>query len=228
VHDTGPGVPAAALGRLFQRFTQVDESTTRRFGGTGLGLSICRELARLMGGQVGADSHEGTGSCFWAEIPLAPTSAAPAAPAAQAPDLDGLKVLLVEDNPVNMTIAAALLERWGVKVFQAEDGQQAIDLMVGLKEAGTHLDAVLMDVQMPGMSGYEACRRLKSAHGPALPVIALTAAALVTERAAAIEAGMQDFLTKPIDPDRLAVALARWTGRAGTGPAAPSPAGGGA
>ena len=216
MHDQGPGIALETQQRLFRPFTQADESTTRRFGGTGLGLSICRELATLMGGTVGVQSTPGAGSLFWAELALPPSLAAATAPppaAASSLGLQGCRVLMVEDNPVNMLIAVALLERWGVVVEQAGDGRQALDAVQRAASAGRPFDAVLMDVQMPVMSGYEATRALRRA-GARLPVIALTAAALVSEREAAMEAGMDDFLTKPIDAERLRETLSRWVTRA--------------
>ncbi|HEY6133742.1 MAG TPA: ATP-binding protein, partial [Rubrivivax sp.] len=211
VHDTGPGIDHATQGRLFKPFTQADESTTRRFGGTGLGLSICRELAELMGGSVGVDSVPGSGSCFWAVLPLPPAEAPAQVDTATLPEVRGSRVLMVEDNPVNMLIAVAMLEQWGVTVEQAHDGQQAVAAVARATADGRPFDAVLMDVQMPHMSGYEATRVLRRQHGAdALPIIALTAAALVTERDEALAAGMNDFLTKPIDPDRLRATLSRW------------------
>jgi PAS domain S-box-containing protein len=217
VRDTGEGVAPDVQGRLFQPFTQADESTTRRHGGTGLGLSICRELATLMGGAVGLESRPGQGSCFWAELPLPPVPAAqPPQPGhqpapAQLGNLQGRRVLIVEDNPVNMMIAVAMMEGWGLDVAQATDGQQAVQAVQQAFDAGQPFDAVLMDVQMPQMSGHEATRALRRTQaGAHLPIIALTAAALVTERTAALEAGMNDFLTKPVDVQRLRAALARW------------------
>ncbi len=212
VHDTGPGIDADTQARLFRPFTQADESTTRRFGGTGLGLSICRELATLMGGEVGVESRTGEGSCFWAELPL-PATLALAQPAAAPADgsLRGAWVLMVEDNPVNMLIAVALLEQWGVRVEQASDGQQAVAAVQRCAAQGLMFDAVLMDVQMPLMSGHQATRVLRQSYSAdKLPIIALTAAALVTEREQALTAGMNDFLTKPIDAQRLHQALTRW------------------
>ncbi len=212
VQDTGPGIAATAHARLFQPFTQADDSTTRRYGGTGLGLSICRELATLMGGTVGVESRPGEGSTFWAELPL-PASDAPAPVLPRPGDhgLQGARVLLVEDNPVNMMIAAAMLERWGIVVSQAQDGREAVALVPRAAAAGLPFDAVLMDVQMPVMSGHEATRALRAMPaGEQLPIIALTAAALVTEREEALRAGMNDFLTKPIDADKLHAALVRW------------------
>ncbi len=212
VEDSGSGIEPQVLARLFKPFTQADESTTRRFGGTGLGLSICHELASLMGGEVGVHSQPGVGSLFWAELPLPAAPQTQPAPLAEAAaPIAGARVLLVEDNPVNMMIAAAMLERWGVHVEQAADGRQALDAVQRAADHGRRFDAVLMDVQMPVMSGHEATRELRaSPAGRHLPIIALTAAALVSERDQAMQAGMNDFLTKPIDADRLRAALARW------------------
>ena len=223
VHDTGPGIDPATQARLFEPFTQADESTTRHYGGTGLGLSICRELAQLMGGSVGLNSQPGQGSCFYAELPLKPLPplAQPAAPQAeQTARLRGARLLLVEDNAVNMIIAVAVLEQWGVQVTEASAGPQALAAVAELAAAGQRFDAVLMDLQMPGMSGYETTLALRATPGGAgLPVIALTAAALVSERERAAAIGMTDFLTKPIDPLRLqAVLLRALGGRADTTP----------
>jgi PAS domain S-box-containing protein len=213
VSDTGPGVDAQTQGRLFLPFSQADDSTTRRYGGTGLGLSICRELARMMGGEVGVVSMVGTGSTFWAELPLPP---------ADEPDsehgvldapwerLQGARVLMVEDNPVNMLVAVAMLEQWGVRVTQAIDGRLAIQAVDEAVRRGEPFDCVLMDVQMPHMSGHEAARELrKRFDATRLPIIALTAAALVSEREQAMASGMNEFLTKPIDATRLKDTLAR-------------------
>lgn len=221
VRDTGPGIAPEQQARLFQPFTQADESTTRRFGGTGLGLSICRELATLMGGEVGVHSALGKGSTFWAELPL-PAAPAPAAhqprePRAQGASgdaLQGLRVLIAEDHPVNMLIAVAQLEQWGMEVSQASDGRQAIEAVLAAASVGKPFDIVLMDVQMPVMGGHDATRELrKHFSADALPIIALTAAALVSERDDAFAAGMNDFLTKPIDTPKLHQTLLKLTGR---------------
>jgi len=207
VIDTGAGMDGPALARLFKPFSQVDNSLTRKVGGTGLGLSICSELARLMDGTVGVSSEPGKGSVFWVDLPLPPVTAQQLENHESTSGLDalqGTRVLMVEDNPVNMMIAVALLERWGAIVDQANDGPGALQAVDHAYQSGDPFDIVLMDVQMPGMSGHEVTRRLRQHYDRnALPIVALTAAALVSEREDAMAAGMNDFLTKPIDADRL-------------------------
>jgi len=207
VIDTGAGMDAAAQSRLFLPFSQVDNSITRKVGGTGLGLSICSELARLMDGTVGVHSAPGKGSAFWVELPLPSVTAQQLEEHVTTSGLDvlqGTRVLMVEDNAVNMMIAVALLERWGAIVDQAGDGPSALQAVDHAYQSGDPFDIVLMDVQMPGMSGHEVTRRLRQRYDRhTLPIVALTAAALVSEREDAMAAGMNDFLTKPIDADRL-------------------------
>jgi PAS domain S-box-containing protein len=221
VHDTGPGVAQELQGRLFEPFSQADQSTTRRYGGTGLGLSICRQLAELMGGEVGLRSEPGAGSCFWARIPLPAVDAEPTAPAplaagpeagiADDADFAGLRVLVVDDNEVNNLVATAQLEQLKLRVTCATDGRLALDAVAAAEAAGDPFQLVLMDLQMPGLSGFEAVRALRLRHDAAhLPVIAHTAAAMVSERDAALAAGMNDFLPKPTEPDRLRRMVARW------------------
>jgi PAS domain S-box-containing protein len=221
VSDTGRGIAPEARERLFRAFSQADSSTTRRYGGTGLGLAICQQLAQLMGGSVGVDSVLGQGSRFWLELNL-PPEGRPAGqlPVAQAAalratdrPLAGLRVLMVEDHPVNMLIAVAMLERWGAEVVQAHDGAQAVSAVEAARLGdAAPLDLIVMDLQMPVMGGHEATRRLREA-GVRLPIVALTAAALVGEREQALAAGMDDFLTKPIDAERLRDTLLHWAGR---------------
>ncbi len=212
VTDSGIGIDAATRQRLFSPFTQADPSTTRRFGGTGLGLSICRQLAELMGGRVGIDSEPGVGSTFWVDLPLAP-AAASAEPARSTLDTDahalrGIRVLVVEDNPVNMLLAETLLAHWGVEVVQAHDGRQAVEAV----ERRGPCDVVLMDVHMPVMSGHEATAILRQRYTKdELPIVALTAAALASEQAQSLALGMNDVVTKPFDAARLHALLVRLT-----------------
>ncbi len=212
VHDTGPGIDAETQQRLFEPFSQADDSTTRRYGGTGLGLSICRELAQLMGGSVGVNSAPGYGSAFWADLPLPAASASLTLHTGNEllTPLQGGRVLIAEDNPVNMLIAVAMLEQWGLDVAQAADGAAAVEAVNAAAAAGRPFDLVLMDVHMPVLSGHAAVRQLRERFdAEALPIVALTAAALTSERDEALAAGMNDFLTKPIDVARLRETLAR-------------------
>jgi PAS domain S-box-containing protein len=217
VRDSGPGVDPALQPRLFHPFSQADASTTRRYGGTGLGLSICRQLAVLMGGGVGLESRPGAGSLFWADLPL--YEAMPRQPVeerrAAADALRGARILLVEDNAVNMLVAEATLRQWGAQVRVAENGADAVSAVAAADSADTAFDAVLMDLQMPVMSGIDATIAIRRQHGAvSLPIIALTADVLVSDRDKAIRHGMNDFLSKPIDPDRLVRVLSHWVRRA--------------
>ena len=214
VTDTGRGIDEASQRQLFRPFVQADVSTTRSHGGTGLGLSICRELVHLMGGEIGMSSQPGRGSRFWADLPLAPADGPQAGQACVEPDLSRVRdarVLVVEDHPVNMMIAVAMIEQWEARVGQASDGRSAIEAIDAAAQRGEPYQVVLMDLQMPLMGGIEAARALRKRYAAAeLPIIALTAAALVSERQQALQAGMNDFITKPIDPQQLLHALVKW------------------
>ena len=211
IKDTGIGVSAELRATLFQPFTQADSSTTRRFGGSGLGLSICRELAMLMGGDVGLDSDGHSGTCAWVDLPLVTASeddfttiASPLEVAPQQP-LQGMRVLLAEDNPVNRLIVGAMLTRLGAEVIEAANGSEAI--AQASREWET-LHAVLMDLHMPEIDGLEATRRLRAQPSTShLPIIALTAAVLDAERAQAHAAGMNGFVSKPAGEGDLLRAL---------------------
>jgi CheY-like chemotaxis protein len=197
VEDTGVGIPVAAQARLFERFNQADASTTRKFGGSGLGLAITRRLAEMMHGHVGFTSAEGRGSTFWFEVRA---DAAEARDAAAEPSLDvlgDLRVLVVEDNPTNRLIATKLLENLGASVETAADGY------LGVEAAGRGgFDLILMDIQMPGIDGLEAARRVRALGGAAAatPIVALTANVLAHQRQAYLEAGMDGVVGKPIAP----------------------------
>jgi len=223
VIDTGIGVSAELRATLFQPFTQADSSTTRRFGGSGLGLSICRELATLMGGNVGLDSDGRSGSCAWVELPLITaneedfsTIASPLDDTPQQP-LHGMRVLLAEDNPVNRLIVGAMLTRLGAEVIEATNGNEAIEQ--ASREAD-NVHAILMDLHMPEVDGIEATRQLRAQPSTAhLPIIALTAAVLDAERAQAHAAGMNGFVSKPAGEGDLLRALWAYSPGSGEGPA---------
>ena len=208
VIDTGVGIAAEAQVRLFERFQQADASTTRRFGGSGLGLAITRRLAEMMGGEVGFTSSEGVGSTFLLTI-AAPPAEARAAEAEMADGLlQGLKILVVEDNATNRLVARRILEQLGAKVETAEDG------LDGVTTAARGFDLILMDVQMPGIDGLEAARRIRNLPGRAArtPIIALTANVLSHQRAAYLAAGMDGVAAKPIVPSALIGEIVRLAG----------------
>jgi PAS domain S-box-containing protein len=203
VKDSGIGIAPDIIGRLFTPFMQADASTTRRFGGTGLGLSIVRQLVRRMGGEVEVRSTPGQGSVFEVLLPFEVVTmteggaALPSTPAMESGGLKGLRLLLVDDSVLNLEIGKGVLEREGAIVETCINGQEAVERL----RRRADVDAVLMDVQMPVMDGYEATMRIRSELGlRALPVLALTAGALSEERRKAGEAGMDEFLTKPLDP----------------------------
>ncbi len=197
VSDSGIGIPADRLDRLFKAFSQVDISTTRQFGGTGLGLAICSKLCEAMGGQITVDSEWGVGSSFRFEIFMAASQVtakpAPAVDLDSSTALPSLRILVAEDNFVNQKIAFAFLQKLGLQADLAENGQEAIE-----RAQSTHYDAILMDMQMPIMDGIDstrAIRQLDLAHQPW--IIAMTANAFDSDRERCIAAGMNDFISKP-------------------------------
>jgi PAS domain S-box-containing protein len=213
VKDTGIGIDSEEQARLFKPFAQADESITRRYGGTGLGLSIIKRLVTLMGGTVDLTSTLGVGSEFWVELefrvamPEAIVVQAPNPKLGAGPGLRGVSVLLVDDYDINLQVTRRILEQSGATVRLAGNGLEAFER---LKAEPAAFDVVLMDVQMPILDGYEATRRIRTElRLTDLPVIALTAGALSSERGRAVTAGMDDFIIKPFDAHTLVSSVMR-------------------
>ena len=213
ISDEGIGIPEDKISRLFQPFEQADNSSTRKYGGTGLGLAISARLVELMDGEIGCDSRVGKGSTFWFTVPvgLAADEADQPAPAtagrrpAIAPTQ---RILLVEDDPVNRMVARELLEDFPVQVDNADDGEQAVEMAT---KGGYAL--ILMDLQLPGMDGIAATRAIRSrGAGQDVKIVALTANAFDEDRERCFAAGMDDFIAKPILPERFHQVLEKWLG----------------
>jgi signal transduction histidine kinase/ActR/RegA family two-component response regulator len=208
VRDTGIGMDPEMRARLFQKFTQADSSMARRYGGSGLGLAISQQLVQRMGGEITVRSAPGKGSEFSFELSLPVAQAAEMAadiPAERRKPLRG-RVLVVEDDPVNQRVIEWMLQRLGVEVVVADNGLSAVALATEGPWA-----AVLMDLQMPGVDGFEATRRIRRAlDGRPLPIVAVTANALPADRAASVAAGMDGFIAKPVKQEELRAMLERW------------------
>lgn len=211
VSDTGIGLSDTEISKLFQPFTQADNSTTRKYGGTGLGLAISTKLVEAMGGKLNVQSQQGIGSTFSFDIDVAVTSwthnhsmsnndiGNEQKKSTKTPDLNGYHVLLVEDNELNQEVATLMLRKVGIEVKTAKNGKEAVLLFLSNP---TYFDLILMDLQMPIMSGYEATAIIRE-HNKKVPIIALTAAAMVEDREKVLSAGMNDHLSKPINTNEL-------------------------
>jgi signal transduction histidine kinase/DNA-binding response OmpR family regulator/ABC-type phosphate/phosphonate transport system substrate-binding protein len=232
VQDSGIGIGADALRRIFSPFEQADTSITRKYGGSGLGLAIVRHIAAMMGGRVGVESALGKGSTFWFEAPFEAAGPAeagkPYLPAGQAEsevamalaDRVGASILIVEDNPVNREVALDMLESAGLAADVAQNGREALD-MVRVKS----YDLIMMDIQMPEMDGIEATRRIRELPGgKEVAILAVTANVFEEDRRRCLDAGMNDHFAKPLTPDRFYAALKRWLPQQKTRPATREPA----
>lgn len=229
VRDTGIGIPENRQDILFSPFSQVDGSTTRKYGGTGLGLAISKQLAELMGGGIGMESKVGVGSTFWFTAVFGKKTARPVSADDEPMNIDGsgaidrnvtrpalsqsfkhkIRILIAEDNPVNQRVAQALLGKMGLQSDVVANGREAVNAL-----QATSYDLVLMDCQMPEMDGYEATRKIRQkglkALNPCIPIIAMTALAMQGDREKCIQAGMNDFIAKPVLRRELVIMLARW------------------
>jgi hypothetical protein len=219
ISDTGIGIAPEAQTRLFQSFQQADNSMTRKYGGTGLGLAICKRLVQLMGGDIGVESTPGQGSTFWFVVPLkkrapdavlpAPTFTSLSAEQRLQADYTGTRILLAEDEPITQEVSRGLLEEVGLVVDVAEDGRQALALAKRNPYA-----LILMDMQMPHMNGVEATAAIRAdSQNRSTPILAMTANAFDEDRQVCLDAGMNEHIAKPVNPDKLYETLLAWLGK---------------
>lgn len=225
IDDTGIGISAANKDKIFDKFTQADESTTRKFGGTGLGLTICKRLTEMMGGRIGVESYEGRGSSFWFTLPLQHATEEQVARLQQKDkqadnhssqnkkdkdvDFARYKIIVIDDHPINLMFARKLLQKFGFGTIDtAHNGKIALDMI-----SNHHYDLVITDCQMPEMDGYEVSQAIREAEqigDRRMPIIAMTANAMVGDRERCLEAGMDDYMSKPINEEKLHDLLAHY------------------
>ena len=214
VRDTGIGIASDKLEVIFDSFQQADGSTTRRFGGTGLGLPICRQIAGLMGGRVWVESVKGEGSVFHFTAELGVTQKTGESTHQDGKDdnrddvtAGSVHIMLVEDNPINQKLAQYILTKVGWRVTVADNGEEAVRYF---SDTGDEFDLVFMDVQMPKMNGFDATRRIRSMNGSRIPIIAMTAQSMKGDREKCLEAGMDDYISKPIKRDKVIEMVRKW------------------
>ena len=210
VKDTGIGMSDKEVNRVFQRFTQARTSTTREYGGSGLGLTIVKGLLEIMGSEIHVESSPEKGPRFFFEIELPIAEKKASSGVLFQPDIDriainNVHILLVEDNKVNQLVAQKFLQKWGIEVSIADNGQEAVDLL----QAENNFDLILMDLQMPVMDGYEATKQIRDM-GLNIPILALTASVRIGQRNRAMRVGMNDFLIKPLTPSDLYSKISRF------------------
>ena len=226
IADTGIGISEEALAELFQPFMQADASTSRKFGGTGLGLTVSKRLAELLGGDIAVESDLGKGSSFTVTVPTGHLDGVrmlenpaeiqfhvgedkPSDASRNAKPLSGHRLLLAEDGPDNQRFISFILKRMGADVTVAENGRAAVEGAIASRNAGSPFDLILMDMQMPVLDGYQATQmlRVKNWSGP---IVALTAHAMKEDQQKCLDVGCDEYLTKPIDHNRLLQVLAPW------------------
>ncbi|HEX5229654.1 MAG TPA: PAS domain S-box protein [Bryobacteraceae bacterium] len=227
IADTGIGIRPEEAARLFSPFTQADASTTRKYGGSGLGLAICKQLVEMMGGTIGVQSEVGRGSRFWFTavfgVPASVQPALAARPQARprlavetASITRSVRILVAEDNAINRDVALAQLQKLGIGADAVANGEEAVAAV----ERGGY-DLVLMDCQMPVLDGFEATRRIRGSARAAIPIVAVTADAMPSDQERCLREGMNDYIAKPVDVNRLSAVLARWLPGSGTPQRAP-------